>query len=195
MKPSVCLAPLPLESLVDYTAGDLTQEDEQRLEEHYFGCEACARRLASVEALGQGVRDLVRGGKTRASVTLDVVERIARQGLGVRRYVLAPGETVQCTAAPEDDFVLVELEAGAALQGGAQVEVLTEDLAAGGAERRLLLAAIDRARGSILLLFPAHAVRAFPRSRWTMHVTFEADPSTRLGAYVMEHTPWQELEG
>ena len=48
---------------------------------------------------------------------------------------------------------------------------------------------------SILLLFPAEVVRSFPRSRWTLSVSFEAAPSAPAGEYVLDHTPWQELAG
>lgn len=194
MKPTECQAPLPLETLVDYTAGDLAADREAQVEEHYFACGACARRLAAVEALGRGVSALVRRGAARASVSAELIERLDRAGLAVRRYRLAPGDTVPCTAAPDDDFVLVELATGSALPAGAAVvDVLAEDLARGGSELRTLHVGLDRERCAISLLFPAQAVRAYPRSRWTMHVRFERNPEPRLGAYVLEHTPWDEL--
>lgn len=191
---AACDSPLPFERLVDYTAGDLSAAEEERLEAHYFACARCSRRLAVVEALGVGVGALVRRGAARASVTRDVVERIAREGLTLRHYVLAPGDVVPCTAAPADDFVLVELrpDAGAAA-GGARVDVETRVLASGAITRQTLLSSCDPASGSILLLFPAEVIRSFPRSRWTMQLSFEADPAARFGAYVMDHTPWQEL--
>lgn len=191
-----CDSPLPFERLVDYSAGELSAADEEQLEAHYFSCARCARRLAVIEALGDGVVALVRQGASRASVTGDMVERLAREGLGLRRYRLAAGDIVPCTAAPADDFVVVELlvSAGAAA-GGACIDVETREVASGSATRHTLLASFAPEATSILLLFPAEVVRSFPRSRWTLRVSFEAAPSAPAGEYVLDHTPWQELAG
>lgn len=207
-----CEAPLPFDRLVDYTAGDLASDDEERIEAHYFGCSRCARRLALVEGLGAAVSELVRRGAARATVTRDVAERIAREGLALRRYVLAPGEAVPCTAAPGDDFVLVELlgRPGAGT-GAASVEVETRVFPSGATTRHTLLASLDPESRSILMLFPADAVRSFPRSRWTMWVSVQGAASVHGAAsvegsvnvegapepapYVLDHTPWQELAG
>jgi hypothetical protein len=191
MRLADCEVPLEYEQLVDYVSGELSAAEEQRLEEHYFACARCARRLALVEALGAGVVTLVRRGAARASVTRGVAERIAREGLGLRRYVLAPGEVAPCTAAPGDDFVLIEL-LGLTGTGGARVDVETRVLESGATTQHSLLTALDPETGSISMLFPAEAVRSFPRSRWTLRARVEGTPQAAV-TYGLDHTPWPEL--
>jgi hypothetical protein len=162
-----CTAPLAFDRLVDYSAGDLAAFDERRVEAHYC-----------------------------ATVTREIARRIALDGLALRRYALAPGQVVPCTAAPDDDFVLVELRglAGSG-PGGARVDVETRIFPSGATTNHTLLASLDPESRSILLLFPADAVRSFPRSRWTMRVSLDGGPAAAAAPYVLDHTPWAELAG
>lgn len=191
MSANECAAPLAFDELVDYTAGELSAEGEAELEAHYFGCERCARRLASVEAIGAAVARAVRGGAVRASITERVVERLERAGLRLRRYAVGAGEVVPCTVAPNDDFVLIELTSERPGSARAFVEVAAHDAAGAAlAAERSWETAFDLERGAIRLLFPAEVVRAYPRSRWTMHVRFEAETIERVGPFTLEHSPW-----
>ena len=64
-----CPEPIPFDAVVDYWAGDLTRDDEDRIDEHVFGCAACARELADAEALARGIAAMIRGGRLYSIVT------------------------------------------------------------------------------------------------------------------------------
>jgi anti-sigma factor RsiW len=190
---SVDCTTLSFDRLVDYTAGELPANDERRMEAHYFECRRCARRLVVVEALAGGVGALVRHGAARASVTREVVRRIAQEGLALRRYALAPGHVVPCTAAPTDDFVLVELRGLVGAGAGARVDVETMVSPSGATSHHTLLTSVDPESRSILMLFPAEVVRSYPRSRWTIRASVGGAPEAAAASYVLDHTPWAEL--
>ena len=44
-----CPSPIEFAAVVDYWAGDLTQAEEDRVEEHIFTCGECARDLAAAQ--------------------------------------------------------------------------------------------------------------------------------------------------
>ena len=126
--------------------------------------------------------------------TATALSAAAASGPALREYRIAPGQSVACTAAPEDDYVVVRL----ALDAGPsdEVDVETEMTPRGAAPQESLLAnvAIDRARGDVVYMFSADYVRGLPRSRWVMFARVRAGSGERrLGPYVMEHTPWDEL--
>lgn len=190
-----CDQALPIVELLEYLLGELPQHHEGSFEQHFFECEHCARRLEAVERVAAGVADLVRAGRLSASVTRDVIERATSDGLKLREYALRPGSSVDCTAGPEDDFVVVRLAGPFGDEPDVSLEVDTEDLRDGSlSARRRMEVAVDRAIDEIVLLFAGDVVRSYPRSRWTINVDAgtPADPR-RLGPYVMNHTPWGEL--
>ncbi len=82
---------------------------DDALEEHLFGCEACTARLEQFAALADGVRRHARAGALRGAVTPAVLERLAAEGVGVKRYALEPGGSVACSAGPRDDAMVVSL--------------------------------------------------------------------------------------
>jgi len=185
----------PLAELLEYLLGELPEQREDAFERHFFECEHCVRRLEAVERLAAAVADLVRAGRLSASVTREVVERAVGDGLKLREYALRPGTSVDCTAGPEDDFVVVRLAGPFGDGSDVSLEVHTEDLRGGSSSApRRMEVSVDRAADEIVLLFAGDVVRSYPRSRWTLNVDAgtPADPR-RLGPYVMNHTPWGEL--
>lgn len=195
MRAPRCTDPLPLSDLVDYLSGELDPGVEDRVESHFFACERCARRLESVERLGAGVARLVRAGRVVAAVTGEVLERAAGEGLKLREYRLTPGATVPCTAAPDDDFVVVRLAGDFGDAARVDIDVDTADLESGARRAtRTRDVAVDHRRGEIVLLFPGDIVRTYPRSVWTMRVKVAHPAGERdLGPYVMDHTPWDQV--
>jgi hypothetical protein len=192
---TTCGAPLGLEELAAYVTGELPAEAAERIEEHYFGCARCAHRLEGVQALGQGVRELLRGGLVSVAATDALVGHAGASGINLRMYRLAPGEQVACTAAPGDDFVVIRL--GLAIDAMESVDVTAEvlDVDAGRAESRLTEdVTVDRAAGEIVYLYAGDLVRSLPRTRWTMHAQVRGPAGARtVGPYVLNHTPWERL--
>ena len=81
-------APIGFDEVVDYWAGDLTQAEVDRIEEHVFACADCARELAAAEALAAGVAAVVREGRVNTVVTDGMLNRLAADGVRIRMYTL-----------------------------------------------------------------------------------------------------------
>jgi anti-sigma factor RsiW len=101
-----CPTSLSPEALLDWWVGELTASEADALEEHVFGCEDCAGRLAEIEALAASVRRLTEAGRFRAVVVPSLVDRLAARGLRVRTYRARVGETIPCGAAPGDQLLV-----------------------------------------------------------------------------------------
>lgn len=187
-----CEQPVPLDEGAAWLLGELSAEDEMRVEEHLFACESCARAIERLQRLGRDVADLLRGGRFPVAVTSDLLQWAEREGVCVRSYRMRPGEEVHCTASPRDDFVAVHLAVEAEdaesvdlvadvtlLDTGERFSRVTEDVV------------LDRARGELTYLFPGAVVRGYPRSRWELTARTHDEQSRRLGSYAMNHTPWE----
>lgn len=176
--------------LIDYLLGELPPGEEQRLEAHLFECPVCAARAESIERIGASIGDLVRHAGVGASVNGAFLERAIQDGLTLREYRIPAGETVSCTAGPED-LVVVRLEAEYGGSTELELDVAFHDLESGETapvQTRPVVA--DHELGEIVLVFPGEVVRSYPRSRWTLRVHGSA-PSGRtdLGQFVMDHMP------
>jgi hypothetical protein len=187
-----CWQPLPIADLVDYALGELDGPAESAVDEHLFACDDCTRALESIVQLGADVGRAVAQGRTAAPVSDALVRRATGRGVRIREYRLAPGETVPCTAAPDDTFVAIRLAGPFADGAGLTIETEFEDLTSGQRETyRAEDVPADVTAGGVVLLFPGDTVRAYPRSRWTMYVSgVDAGPGSRLGPYTLDHTPW-----
>lgn len=188
-----CRSSTPLEELVAYLAGEPVDES---FEEHLFECAVCARRLEVIQELRRGVVDLVRRGCVTAAVTGTLIDRAESDGVRIRSYRVSPNETVACTAAPEDDFVLIRLAVPEASDAeSADLVSNVTNLDDGTAwSRKAEGLVVDRSAGEIAFLFSGRQIRSVPRSRWTMEARVRGHSGERrLGPYTLEHTPWARL--
>jgi hypothetical protein len=190
-----CAAPIPLEDLIAWERGDLGSQASDRIEEHVFGCARCTRRLEGVAALASGIRELVGAGALPSAVTGEVVERAATQGLRLRTYRLSPGDSVACTAGPDDDFVVVRLEVQ--VEAGESVDLVAQvaDLESGGRDTRLTEdVPVDPASGEVVYLYPGDVIRSLPRTLWSVTARVRGPKGEReQGPYTLDHTPWGQL--
>lgn len=182
--------PLVFADLVDYVLGELPETVVDALEEHLFGCPECAAELEALDRLGVAVRAAVRAGSVGANVTGAFLEHAAADGMTLRQYRLVSGQTVACSAGSED-LVVVRLAADFGPAQGLSLRVDYQDLDSG--ESHPLAARevdVDLDLGEVVLVFPGTAVRAFPRSRWSLTIEAETgrQPVT-YGPFVMDHTP------
>ena len=123
--------PISAGVLAEYWAGTLPPEEEEAVETHLFGCDACSARLRDLAALAEGVRTLAREGRLRMVVSDAYLARAAQDGLRVRQYAPPPGGAVDCTVTTEDDLVVGRLAAD--LTGAQRVDLCICD--EGGVER------------------------------------------------------------
>lgn len=184
-----------LEELIAYQAGELDAAAEERLEEHLFSCVPCAARLEDLYRLRAAVIDATGRGAFTSGATAELVDRASAAGVQIRSYRLEPGDTAPCTCSPTDHFVAVRL--AAPLAGAERVDMDVETRFADSGEieshRREQLA-IDHETGEVIVLYAGDAIRAAPRTRWTMHLRARGPAGERvLGPFVLEHTPWDEI--
>ena len=97
--------------LTDYWLGALEPAEEERVEEHRFGCEECSALLEEVVALAEGVRQVVQEGSLMMVVSDVFLDRAKENGSRVREYAPAAGSSVQCTVTAEDDLLVGRLAA------------------------------------------------------------------------------------
>ena len=185
---SVCN--VELGELAAYRLGELAEAGELALEEHYFGCSRCAERLGWLDSLAASLLEVVRSGQISSNVSAGWVTQARDQGVRLRSYELEPGQAVQCTVSPDDDFVILRLRMNAPVVGPVDVETEWTDLDAGRSSRRDLNEMfIDPVTHELVYAFSADLVRSYPRSRWVMHVR-PRDAQPPFEPFTLNHTPW-----
>jgi len=85
-------SPLSLSDLAAHRVGELDAPQVERLEEHFFACASCARRLDVAEGVQAGIASAVREGGVSSSVTGEIVEHLAALGVRLRTYRVARRE-------------------------------------------------------------------------------------------------------
>lgn len=190
-----CQAPIPFDALIAYHVGELSEEEAERVEAHYFGCRWCAERLEIVSLLERGVVDLVHGGGLMASSTMSMVERARARGIVVREYRTDPGEHVACTGGPDDDLVVTRY---GGLAGVTSVDVHFRGTIL-GTDQIIAMdqadAPVDQRTGDLVLVAPGAMNRSMPpleiEVRLTVH---DAGGSREVGPYYYHHRPWDMLD-
>src|SRR5262245_22033042 len=188
MRPSSCATPVAFTTLVDYWLSEMTDVDEQRLEEHLFGCASCSHRLQGIVELADGVRTLARRGEIPVIVSAPLLERLTREGLRVREYRVEPNGSVYCTVAPEDDLLVSRLQASIA--GIARVDLVLVDLLQPG-EIRLCEIPFNPRDAEVLVVPPIDKVRRQSAHTGKMRlVAVAGTQDTVIGEYIFHHSPW-----
>src|SRR5262245_54734605 len=107
-----CQTPISDGTLLDYWARDLTDDGEtNRAEEHLLGCRDSRVGRHPRGLFGTGLARGVRQGRVSGIVSGALLNRMQGDGLHVRMYSLAPGETVPCCVFPDDDLIVTALRA------------------------------------------------------------------------------------
>jgi anti-sigma factor RsiW len=188
--PSPCIEPIALEALVAYWLGELSAAAEAPVEEHFFRCASCTRRLDELAALGSGVRTAVRNGAVQAVITRPFLEKMKEQGMHVREYRLAPGDRVACTIRAEDDAVVSRLQVP--LAGVVRVDALQSVDLGDGHVQQWHLEDVPFApdAGEVLALPSAAALRAMPAHTFRIRlVAVDSTGDRPLGDFTFAHTP------
>ena len=180
-----CRAPIPEATLLDYWAGDLADDDVNRVEDHLFACSDCSARLEHVVALGTGLAALARQGRISGIVSRAVLNQLQRDGVHVRMYSLLPGETVACAVFPGDDLIVTDLRAD--FSG---VEAVTLSVIGPGSAPFGLYddVPVSTPFGEVFWATPAAVVRQMPSMWLELTLTPTNARSTELGRYVLEHS-------
>jgi len=162
-----CLSPIDAVTLADYWAGLLPSTEEDRVEEHLLSCDSCSQRLREIIALADAVKNLAREGSLRMVVSETFLQRAAETGSRIRRYVLPPGGSVQCTITENDDLLVGQLTAD--LTGAKRIDLCICD-AQGVEHLRLPDVPVNTATDTIVYQESATFAKAGPDMTMRMRV-------------------------
>jgi hypothetical protein len=118
-----CASPVDAAALQSYVADDLAPEEADAIDEHLFGCQACAARLERLESMRTAVRALAREGRVSTVVGASLTARWRADGVKVQDEDTATlGSTVRCTVAPGVDVLMARV-IGLDLRGTERIDV------------------------------------------------------------------------
>lgn len=181
---------LELDELLAYWLAEQSAEETARAEDHLFECTACATQLDALHRTAAATVALVRRGEVGGWATHALVNRMSRDRVNMRQYICEPGETIACTVAPGDDylmgrFVLPKGESG-------RLDVRVHD--PGGVElMRISDLAVDARSRHAIMFMPARPTLGAPSM--LLHyvlVTPTADGDREVARYSMDHTSSSE---
>jgi hypothetical protein len=178
----------PTADLLSYWLDELDEARAQTIEEHLFHCDACGARLRELIQLGGAMRKALLAGNFGIVVTPSFVHRLQSAGVRIREYHLAPGGSVNCTVAPEDDLVISHLRAS--LSDVRQIDLVIDE-GPGGTEHRCRHIAFDAATGEVTVIPPVALLRTLGHDRQRMRLMAVQGASERLlGEYTFNHSPY-----
>ena len=185
MTASNCNAPIEFAALVEYWLGELDEAAEARIDQHLLGCEECSENLAELVALVRGVRAVFTQGTVRAFITGAFVERLAEQGVRLHEYRVPRNGSVNCTIAPEDEVLIVRLEAP--LAGVSRLDALSyHSTDAPEAFRDI---PFDAASGEVVLTPKIAYLRTMPSHQHRVRlIAVDSNGDRIIGDYTFNHT-------
>jgi len=176
-----------LDTLLAYWLGDTDEAATAAIDEHLLACDECGARVDEIVALADGVRRAFDEGSVNAFVTPSFVDAIAARGARVREYRLAPGGSVACSVAPEDDLLVARLDAP--LAGVTRIDAVWR-ITPGGQEMRHDDIPFDAAHGQVLMLPRLAEVRRAPAHTFEVRlVAVEGDSQRDIAHYTLNHSP------
>lgn len=177
---ATCAAPLSPHVLADYWAGDLPREESERVEEHVFGCAACASASSRVAAIVTALRSTI-----PPIVSPSELEALRARGLALVDGYFRPGERREVVFAEGTDLLVHHL-GGLALEDAERVHV-TVRLERGGILFEQPIAPFDRARGEVLVACQRHFAELPPDVVFDVQVHREGGARDEVATYVIPH--------
>jgi anti-sigma factor RsiW len=182
MTPEGC-GRLAAAELTDYAAGELPAAEAAAVEEHLFSCADCGARAAEFAALTGAIRTAVRSAQVGGFVTDEVLNRLAREGVRVRSFVLSPGAVVPCAVWDDDELMALRLRGDF---GGAAEVTLAQRIA--GNEVSRTTGEVAAAGGEIIYTLPAAWIRDLPVVDIEVLLSAHDNGQDRpIGSYTLVH--------
>jgi anti-sigma factor RsiW len=180
-----CANPIDEGVLADYWLAALSPTEEESVEEHLLGCDACGNRLREIIAIADSIRTMARQGSVRVVVSEAFLERAAREGLRVRQYAPPRGGSVNCTVAADDDLLVGKLAVD--LRQAARVDLCFTHP---GGTIRLPDIPVNPESGSVVLSVAIDAMRLAPAHTAVIQLVAVDESGERvLGEYTFNHNP------
>lgn len=174
---------LALTDLTDYAAGELPDAEAAAVEEHLFLCADCGARAAEFDGLARAIRTAVRSAEVGGFVTDEVLNRLAREGVRVRSFVLSPGAIVPCAVWEDDELMALRLRGDF---GGAGEVTLSQRIA--GNEVSRTTGDVAATGGEIIYTLPAAWIRDLPVVDIEVLLSAREHGQERtIGSYTLAH--------
>ncbi|HWK08765.1 MAG TPA: zf-HC2 domain-containing protein [Vicinamibacterales bacterium] len=175
---------ITLADLTDYAAGELAAADAAAIEEHLFSCADCSARATEFDALVRAIPPAVRSAEIPGFVTDAVLNRLARDGVRVRTFVLSPGAIVPCAVWDEDELMVLRFRAD--FEGTS--EVTLSQRVAGREVSRATCHLTAGPHGEIIHASPAALVRQLPAVNVDIVLSATENGEERpIGSYTLMH--------
>lgn len=176
--------PIRDEDAARYWAGDLEAPEAEAIEEHAFQCGECTTLLTSIGELTRAIAEVVRAGRFSTVVNEGMLNRLARDGVRMRTYVLQPGERVPCAVWADDELIVTRYRAPLS---GVETATLAIRLASGDELGRLEVV-VQPGQQEIIDVLSAERIRQLPETKVHVSLTTRGEGSDRvLAEYVLEH--------
>jgi hypothetical protein len=173
-------------TLLAWWLDELDEEEAHEVEAHLFECDDCGARLRELLRLGEAVRRTLITGHVAGAVSGRFIERLREDGLHIREYRLAPGGSVACTVAPDDDLVVSYLEAP--LEGVRQLDAVFDDHT--GTHRATHIP-FDAAANQVAFIAPTALLKTWGVAQQRVRLLTVAHGAERvIGEYTFDHSPW-----
>jgi anti-sigma factor RsiW len=174
---------IALADLTDYAAGDLPEAEAAAVEAHLFSCADCGARAAEFDALVRTIGAAVRSAEVGGFVTDAVLNRLAREGVRVRSFVLAPGAVVPCAVWDGDEVMALRLRGDF---GDAGEITLSQRIA--GTEVSRATGQVTASHGEVIYTLSAAWVRQLPVVDIEVLLTAREEGADRqIGSYTLVH--------
>lgn len=175
---------IALADLTDYAAGELPDAEAASIEEHLFSCPDCSARATAFDALVQAIPSAVRSAEVGGFVTDAVLNRLAREGVRVRTYVLSPDTVVPCAVWADDELMALRLRADF---GDAREFTMSQRIAGTEVVRTTGEVAASP-HGEIIYAIPASWVRQLPVAEVEVQLaTLDGGEERPLARYTLFH--------
>jgi hypothetical protein len=175
---------------LEYYLGEAPAAAADALDEHLFECAACEAQLDALRRTASAMVALMRRGAIAASATSAIANRMARDRLNVRSYLLMPGETVACTVGQDDDFLMGRFVLPPGTYTRVDLRVLND---AGQELMRTADIAIDARSRHAIMFMPARPITSEGSAVWHYVLSTPGpDGDRELARYSLDHTAFRE---
>jgi hypothetical protein len=181
----------PDSTLIAWWLDELDEEEANDVEAHLFECEECETRLRELLRLGAAVRRALLEGHVAGAVSGEFINRLREDGLNIREYRVAAGDSVACTVSPDDDLVVSYLQAP--LEGVRQLDAVFDDHTGTHRATHIPFNAVSN---EVAFIAPTALLKTWGVAQQRVRLLAVAQGGERVvGEYTFKHSPWPQAGG
>jgi len=175
---SACPKPVPFETLVALSTGDLAPEEAASVEEHIFSCDDCAVASDRLARLVGGIRELIPPVLSHA-----LRDRLVAKGTRVLHTPVEASIPARARFAPEVDLLVHVLRADLSRADRVDLELVTPE---GAVRLRFEHVPFDAKTGEVLIACQRHFEAMGDDPIFRVHA-LESGEERSVGDYFVHH--------